>query len=144
VPDHICKALNLEEHQKQEYEQNAKLWTGSLLKAIGELNGVGGNHARAMFPFSPASIVLRLTSRRTPDFDIYGFKMNSEASHSELLDDLRHNRLPRDEFYLGGSIVKKMDNDLKTSLTQGDRPVRLFEMAKDAIDALVSDAGLEV
>jgi hypothetical protein len=37
-----------------------------------------------------------------------------------------------------------MDNDLKTSLTQGDRPVRLFEMAKDAIDALVSDAGLEV
>jgi CRISPR-associated protein Cst2 len=139
VPDHIYKSLNLKEQQKQEYEQNAKLWTAALLRAIGELNGVGGNHARAMFPFSPVSIVLRLTSRRTPDFDIYGFK----TSHSELLDDLLHNRLPRDEFYFGGNIVKKMDDEIKTALTQGDKPVKLFEMSKDAIDTLISDAELE-
>ena len=92
-----------------------------------------------MFPFSPVSIVLRLTSRRTPDFDIYGFK----TSHSELLDDLLHNRLPRDEFYFGGNIVKKMDDEIKTALTQGDKPVKLFEMSKDAIDTLISDAELE-
>ncbi|XWK89469.1 MAG: hypothetical protein U7127_05225 [Phormidium sp.] len=143
VPEHICEALNISEQQKQDYEQASRQWAAALLRAIGELNGVAGNHARTMFPFSPVSIVLRLTARRTPDFDIYGFKLNHADTHKELLEDLRENRLPRNEFYLGGQIVKKMDDTLKVSLSQEGNSVNLFEMSKDAIDALIRDAALE-
>ena len=36
-------------------------WTRALLKAIGELNNVSGNHARSYFEMAPASIIVRLT-----------------------------------------------------------------------------------
>ena len=48
-------ALNLQEcREKQE-------WTGKLLEAIGQLNGVAGNHARSYFEMAPASLIVRLT-----------------------------------------------------------------------------------
>lgn len=44
-------------------------WTRALLKAIGELNGVAGNHARSYFEMAPASIVLRLTDQLVAGYD---------------------------------------------------------------------------
>lgn len=130
---------NLEESKKHQKEQEAQRWAAALLRAIGDLGGVAGNQARAMFFFSPASIVLRFTTRRTPDFDVYGFK----DGHRELLDDLLHNRLPRQEFYLGGRIVKYMDADLRSAVQQDGNSVNLFEVSHKAIEKLIEDAGLE-
>jgi hypothetical protein len=130
---------NLEESEKRQKEQEAQRWVAGLLRAIGDLGGVAGNQARTMFFFSPASIVLRFTTRRTPDFDVYGFR----DGHRELLDDLLHDRLPRQEFYLGGRIVKYMDADLKSALQQESNSVHLFEVSHKAIEKLIEDAGLE-
>ena len=44
-------------------------WTKTLLRAIGELNGVAGNHARSYFEFAPESIVLRLTPRLVAGYE---------------------------------------------------------------------------
>jgi len=135
----IPERWNLQASEKQQKEQEARRWTAALLRAIGDLGGVAGNQARTMFFFSPASVVLRFTTRRTPDFDVYGFK----DGHRELLDDLLHNRLPRHEFYLGGRIVKQMDAELLSSLKQEDNSVNLFEISHKAIEKLIEDAGLD-
>src|SRR5205085_2058442 len=78
---------------------------------IGELNGVGGNHARTMYPFAPVSIVLRLTTRRAPEFDIYGFRPKQDnkpdESQQELIQMLKEGLLPPTDFYLGGRIVRE-------------------------------------
>jgi CRISPR-associated protein Cst2 len=128
----------------QELTNTWKKWGAYLLKAIGELNGVAGNHARTMFPFAPASIVLRLTSRRTPDFDLYGFS----NGHSELLDALEKQRLPREDFFIGGRIARETD-DLRKLLTDKDRQtsklagVKAFSTADAAIEALIREAELD-
>lgn len=101
-------ALNLAECQKQ------PSWCASLLKAIGELNGVAGNHARSYFEMAPASIVVRLTNQLVAGYDTYGFKIEDEKhTLPEIMDGLSFDRpedcdYPPSEFYLGGVIVKQM------------------------------------
>jgi CRISPR-associated protein Cst2 len=134
-------------------------WTAVLLRAIGELNGVAGNHARTMYPFAPVSIILRLTARRTPDFDLYGYGSNPQESQRELLEGLKSGRLPGDEFYLGGRIVRENQelNQLLNS-NQGEqaapdaqagseekggiKAIKIFASPVEAIEALIKDAGL--
>jgi CRISPR-associated protein Cst2 len=84
-------------------------WTRALLKAIGELNGVAGNHARSYFEMAPASIVLRLTSQLVAGYDTYGF--DSEGNYREVVGGLEGADFAgrEAEFYLGGRIVKEMD-----------------------------------
>lgn len=137
-------------------------WGAYLLRAIGELNGVAGNHARTMFPFGPVSIVMRLTARRTPDFDLYGFKTDSNESQHELLEGLADGRLPKEEFYIGGRItrehpeLKVLLNDEAHEQSNGGQQeklepteqsklkgVKAFKTAEAAIEALIKDAGLE-
>jgi CRISPR-associated protein Cst2 len=135
-----------------------KKWAAHLLRAISELNGVAGNHARTMFPFGPASIVLRLTARRTPDFDLYGFKPDLNESQHELLEGLADGRLPKDEFYIGGRIVRE-HSELKELLENKSdsaqpatseanpesklKSIRVFNTSEAAIEALIKDASLE-
>lgn len=134
-----------------------KEWGATLFRAIGELNGVAGNHARTMFPFGPVSIVMRLTARRTPDFDLYGFKTEPSESQRELLEGLADGRLPKEEFYIGGRIARE-HAELKELLTNEDaqsngeqlpvndnklRGVKVFKTAEAAIEALIKDSGLE-
>lgn len=153
--------LNLNDFRddKPEQEKKWKKWAAHLLRAIGELNGVAGNHARTMFPFGPVSIILRLTARRTPDFDLYGFKLKSEDSQRELLDSLRNGELKGEDFYIGGRIVK--DNEELKALAHQQEEARkntdkkavlegtglskanLFSSATEAINALIKGAGLE-
>ena len=84
-------------------------WTRALLKAIGELNGVAGNHARSYFEMAPASIVLRLTSQLVVGYNTYGF--DSEGNYPEVIDGLKGSDFAgrEAEFFIGGAIVKEME-----------------------------------
>lgn len=146
--------LNLNELRAENdpaLEKKWKEWTARLLRAISELNGVAGNHARTMFPFGPVSIVMRFTERRTPDFDLYGFKTNQEESQQELLDGLADGRLPKDQFYIGGRIAREHP-ELKLLLEKNDgvieqsklKGVNAFKTAQEAIEAVINAASLEV
>lgn len=127
-------ALNLEECcAKAE-------WTKTLITAIGQLNDVAGNHARSYYEMAPASIVVRLTKQLVAGFDIYGFS-NDEKGHNELkevIDGIGKDDYPAREFYLGGRIVKEMEEKTTKDLTDKgchlDRnPQRLLaQVAKDA------------
>ncbi|MGI9105909.1 MAG: type I-B CRISPR-associated protein Cas7/Cst2/DevR [Pyrinomonadaceae bacterium] len=131
-----------------------KRWIALLLRAIGELNNVGGGHARTMYPFAPVSIVLRLTHRRAPEFDLYGFKTNVEESQKELIESLKNGLLPAKEFYIGGKIVRENEvlRETLAARKNGEHknPEKLgkivnvhpFETSAEAIDAVVRDAGL--
>jgi CRISPR-associated protein Cst2 len=143
--------------ERAKIEENWRGWTAKLLLAICELNGVGGNHARTMFPFSPVSIVLRLTERRTPDFDLYGFKPQKAESQRALIDAIEDGRLPGDQFYIGGDLVRE-DETLKSLLALDAKPadtrmfksddkkglqaVRVFKTPTEAMKALLLDARL--
>lgn len=153
----------------EESKKEKKRWVALLLRAIGELNGVAGNHARTMYPFAPVSIVMRLTTRRAPEFDIYGFRSKPnggrDESQQELIEMLKKGLLPPDQFYIGGKIVRENPElsvalaKKKGSLTQDAgapsdgagadvalgllSEANLFETAKDAIEAIIAKAELD-
>ena len=108
-------------------------WTRILLKAIGELNGVAGNHARSYFEMAPASLVLRLTPQLVAGYDSYGFKTEDGAHRlAEIVNGILVHDYPGKEFFLGGKLVKDMDDEIRARLeTAGatlDRsPQRLLE-----------------
>lgn len=84
-------------------------WTKKLLQAIGELNGVAGNHARSYFEMAPASIVVRLTKQLVAGHQTYGF--TPAGAFPEVVDGILHEPkadYPGGEFYIGGKIVKDM------------------------------------
>ena len=109
-------ALNLQDCE------NKPGWTKILIKAIGELNNVAGNHARSYFEMAPASIVVRLTDQLVAGFDIYGFSVGEDGRHilKEVTGGIVQNDYPGNEFYLGGKIVKDMDDkELKALADKG-------------------------
>lgn len=120
-------------------------WTRTLLRAIGQLNEVAGNHARSYFEMAPASVVVRLTQSLVAGFNTYGFEIADGGRHAlpEIVQGLRVGAqaaeadYPPAEFYLGGKIVRDMDEKTATSLkTRGvtlDRsPQRLLGMVAEA------------
>lgn len=100
-------------------------WVKSLLKAVGELSEVAGNHARSYFEMAPASIVVRLTQQLVAGYQTYGFrtikKPDGEEFHlfPEVIDGILH--APPDyvgsEFYIGGKIIKDMTDTQVKALT---------------------------
>lgn len=96
-------------------------WTRTLLKAIGELNGVAGNHARSYFEMAPASLVLRLTPQLVAGYDTYGFTIQ-EGKHRlpEVVEGLMAGDYPGNEFFLGGKLVKEMDENTRATLENKD------------------------
>lgn len=80
-------------------------WTRKLLRAIGELNDVAGNHARSYFEMAPESIIVRLTPSLVAGYQTYCFK--PDGTLPDVLDDILHDYYPGKEFYLGGEIVKR-------------------------------------
>lgn len=78
-------------------------WVKALLKAIGELSDVAGNHARSYFEMAPASIVVRLTPLLVAGYETYGFRTvsqpNGEQFHlfPEVIDGLLHQIQDTDE-----------------------------------------------
>jgi CRISPR-associated protein Cst2 len=125
-------ALNLAECKaKQE-------WTKTLLKAIGELNGVAGNHARSYFEMAPASIVVRLTPTLVAGYETYGFKVDEDGRHQfpEIVEGILKDDYPGKEFFIGGRIVKDMDEEICKNLeakgvTLDRSPQRLLKRVCD-------------
>jgi CRISPR-associated protein Cst2 len=108
-------ALNLDECKEQQE------WTQKLLKAIGQLNGVAGNHARSYFEMAPASIVLRLTSNLVAGYDTYGFAIDEKShqhQYQEVVEGILQEDYPGNEFYLGGKLVKDMNEILIKELEE--------------------------
>ena len=113
-------AINLNDCKTEKQKE----WTKCLLKAVGELNGVAGNHARSYFEMAPASIVVRLTEQLVAGYDTYGFDIEDAGTGGigkgvhrlpEIMDGIMQD--PPDflgtEFYLGGKVVKDLsDNEL--------------------------------
>ncbi len=108
-------ALNLDDLQGKED------WGRQLLKAIGELNGVSGNHARSYYEMAPASIVVRLTNCLVAGYRTYGFEAtNGDGKYDfpEVIEGILHD--PPDyageEFYFGGLLVKQMEDAKRGAL----------------------------
>lgn len=106
-------------------------WTKALLKAIGELSEVAGGNSVSYIQMSPRSIIARLTPRRVPGYDTYGFNEDGEF---EELDRLLNNELPGHEFWLGGEIVRQMSEETKQRLTANK--VRLENNPETLLEAL--------
>lgn len=117
-------------------------WVKALLRAIGELSDVAGNHARSYYEMAPASIVVRLSKQLVAGYQTYGFVKNGKTGKfefPEVIDGLLREEqadYPGEEFYIGGQIVKEMDDDsLNTLATRNvtlDRdPRKLLQKAAD-------------
>ena len=132
-------ALNLKDCKTEKQ----KGWTKFLLKAIGELNGVAGNHARSYFEMAPASIVVRLTEQLVAGYDTYGFAIEDAGTGgigkgvhrlSEIVDGIVQNPpdFPGNEFFLGGKVVKDLPENehnalKKAGITLDRSPQRLLK-----------------
>lgn len=94
-------------------------WTKKLLQAIGELNGVAGNHARSYFEMAPASIVVRLTRQLVAGYQTYGF--TPAGAFPEVIDGILRDPTPDypgGEFFVGGKIVKDMTAEQMATLVE--------------------------
>ncbi|MDB5307799.1 MAG: type CRISPR-associated protein Cas7/Cst2/DevR [Gemmataceae bacterium] len=132
-------------------------WVKALLRAIGELSDVAGNHARSYYEMAPASIVVRLTHRLVAGYQTYGF--TPDGKFPEVIDGILHEvpeldphgkpvmegeegkKKPKmkpapdytaNEFNIGGKIVKDMSEEQARKLAERgvtlDRdPQRLLE-----------------
>jgi CRISPR-associated protein Cst2 len=110
-------------------------WTRKLLKAIGELNDVAGNHARSYFEMAPASVIVRLTNSLVAGFNTYCFKPDGKLP--DVIDDIIKGDYPGREFYLGGEIVKRgplmerADTLRQAGVTLERDPRKLLEIVAD-------------
>ena len=107
-----------------------------MLQAIGQLNGVGGNHARSYFEMAPASLVVRLTPQLVAGYNTYGFTVNEDGKHtfSEVIEGILQGDYPAEQFWLGGNIVKDMEESLLDAL--GEKGVHLKRNAQGLLDAV--------
>lgn len=138
-------AVNLSDFKTKEQQG----WGRLLLKAIGELSGVAGNHARSYFEMAPASIVVRLTNELVAGYDTYGFEIKDGGTggigkgiHAfpDVIDGVLHDPpdYPGCEFYLGGKVVKDL-SDEKVKMLRGAgvtldrRPQRLLSTIGDTM-----------
>lgn len=104
-----------------------------LLKAIGELSDVAGNHARSYYEMAPASILVRLTSQLVAGYQTYGFSL--DGNFPEVIDGILHEPSADylgGEFYIGGKIVKDMAADQAKKLS--DRGVTVDREAQRIAD----------
>lgn len=136
-------ALNLNDCKTEKQKE----WTKCLLQAIGELNGVAGNHARSYFEMAPASIVVRLTEQLVAGYDTYGFEIQDAGTGGigkgdhrlpEIVDGILQDPpdFPGTEFYLGGNLVKDLPMDkaeelVKAGVTLDRSPQRLLKTIAD-------------
>ena len=108
-------ALNLNECKEARFrrrtgeDESEAIGLEYLLKAIGELNGVAGNHTRSYYEMAPASIVIRLSESLVAGYDTYGF--TKEGDFPEVTDGIRKGDYPGGEFFIGGKSVKEMSEE---------------------------------
>jgi CRISPR-associated protein Cst2 len=121
-------------------------WCRALVRALGDLAGVSGNHARSLYFMAPASVAVRVTERLAPGYEQYHFTVrrdpatNERLHGSKLLSRLLAEDcvLPRGEFLLGGEIVEGLSEDDRKTLTDAGcvldaDPARLLVIAADRL-----------
>ncbi len=113
-------------------------WTRALLRAIGELNNVAGNHARSYFEMAPASIVVRLTPRLAAGYSTYAFKIHDDERHElpGIVDGILNDDYPGSEFFFGGKVARdlgeKTVNALKEKGATTERtPQKILEIVAE-------------
>lgn len=104
-----------------------------LLKAIGELNGVSGNHARSYYEMAPASIVMRLSESLVAGYNTYGF--TKEGDFPEAIEGICKGDYTGGEFFIGGKIVKDMTEANVKKLNE--KNVTLDRSAQRLIDTVI-------
>lgn len=114
---------------------NGARWSRELLRAIGELNGVAGGHARSYFEMAPRSIVLRLTPALVAGFNTYGF--NTEGAFPEL-SRINEDDLPGGEFWLGGQLVRDLSEMERGRLQK--LGVKLYDNPQKMLAAVAAEA----
>lgn len=111
-------------------------WTKTLLKAIAQLNNVAGGHARAYYEFAPRSLVARLTPKLVAGYNTYGF--DDTGNFPELIKRIGDpNDFAGTEFWFGGEIVRQMDDNELSRLT--DAGVHLFKNPEKLFDTLADE-----
>jgi CRISPR-associated protein Cst2 len=115
-------------------------WAIALLKAIAQLNGVAGGHARAYYEFAPRSVVARLTPKLVAGYGTYCFDEMGDVP--ELIKRLNQRDdencdLPGDEFWIAGEIVRNLDAEIATRLQEAGvhlylNPEKLFDDLAEA------------
>ena len=105
-----------------------------LLKAIGELNGVAGNHARSYYEMAPASMVMRVSESLVAGYNTYGF--TKDGDFPEVTDGILKGDYPGNEFYIGGQIVKEMPEKKQEALKE--KQVILDRNAQRLISAVTA------
>ena len=132
-------------------------WNRGLLKALGELNGVAGNHARSYYEFAPASLVLRLTDSLVAGYETYAFRIpqqvDGEKPHTlpKLVPELLREDGMFDEpseFRLAGQVVRDLDGATADALkgrgvTLDRSPQRLLAALADELFPADDDANGE-
>lgn len=116
-------------------ETNGATWSKELLRAIGELNGVAGGHARSYFEMAPRSIVLRLTPALVAGFNTYGF--DAEGAFPEL-SRINEDDLPGAEFWLGGQLVRDLSEMERGRLQK--LGVKLYDSPQKMLAAVANEA----
>lgn len=112
-------------------------WVRALLKTIGELSDVAGNHARSYYEMAPASIVVRITPQLVAGYQTYGFTV--EGKFPEVTNGILHDPTPDylgAEFFLGGKIVKEMPAQQAEALA--DRGVTLDREPRRLLDTVAT------
>ena len=115
-------ALNLNECKEATFRKGTEedeteiVGLAYLLRAISELSGVAGNHARSYYEMAPASIVIRLSESLVAGYNTYGF--TQDGDFPEVTDGIRKDDYPGDEFFIGGKIVKEMSEEDAQTLTE--------------------------
>jgi CRISPR-associated protein Cst2 len=117
-----------------------KRWAAQLLKAIGELSGVAGGHARSLFEMAPRSLVARLTPSLVAGYDTYGFDERGEFPELSRLTGERPD-LDAREFWLGGELVRRMTAEQRRALEE--RGAHLFDNPQALLEKLAAAAFVE-
>lgn len=114
---------------------NGAAWSKELLRAIGELSGVAGGHARSYFEMAPRSIVLRLTPALVAGFNTYGF---DESGAFPELSRINDDDLPGAEFWLGGQLVRDLSEIERGRLQKVG--VKLYDSPQKMLAAVADEA----
>ena len=130
-------ALSLRDCKLDSGDAKHKEWFRGLLRALSELSGVAGNHARSYFEFAPVSCVARLTPRLASGFPLYPFSSNEANRPSEVLQLIRDKDVPASEFLLAGEFVRKMDETEYEELKE--MGCQLFRTPEQLLDKLAHD-----
>ncbi|AGC49199.1 CRISPR-associated fruiting body developmental protein R [Myxococcus stipitatus DSM 14675] len=120
--------------------KQGKRWASALLKALGELSGVAGGHARSLFEMAPRSVVARLTPSLVSGYDSYGFDKEGAFPELARLTGARAD-LDAREFWLGGELVRRMKPEERAALES--KGASLHDNAQGMLEQLATVAFAE-